>query len=224
VDAALVIALIALAGSIFSTLVSTFGAPVFQGRRDARALLDTYREPLLAAAFELQSRLHNILRTGFLDEYVASDDKGKQDAAVASTLYVFAQYFGWTEIIRREIRFLRFASTKETREIARLMRDVGEAFLTDGFGTQLMIWRVEQRAIGERMIDSSNGKLVCRGYASFLEHRDELKTWLDPVERDMLALDDGGRKRLVEVQHLLLRLVRELDPEQVRYPFELSEA
>lgn len=223
-DAAIVIALIALLGAVLSTLVTTFGAPVFQGRREARAVLNTYREPLLSAAFELQSRLRNILDGEFLEKYLASEEQGKQEAAAKTTLYVFAQYFGWLEIIRREIQFLHFRRTRQTREMARLLRDISETFLTDSFGSQLMIWRVEQRGLGERMITSVDGKPSCLGYAAFLDQQVKLKIWLDPLERDLKALDRSGSARLTELQHLLLRLVRELDPKRVRYPFELEEA
>jgi hypothetical protein len=60
-NTAIVIALIALAGSVFSTIVTVFGAPALQARHDAKKALDNYREPLLAAAYELQARLYNIL-------------------------------------------------------------------------------------------------------------------------------------------------------------------
>ncbi len=48
-DTAVAIALIALAGSILGTIVTVFGGPAFQARREARKVLETYREPLLAA-------------------------------------------------------------------------------------------------------------------------------------------------------------------------------
>ena len=127
-------------------------------------------------------------------------------------------------MIRREIQFLHFRRTRQTREMARLLRDISETFLTDSFGSQLMIWRVEQRGLGERMITSVDGKPSCLGYAAFLDQQAELKIWLDPLERDLKALDRSGSARLTELQHLLLRLVRELDPKRVRYPFELEEA
>jgi len=47
-NTAIVIALIALAGSVFSTIVTVFGAPALQARHDAKKALDNYREPLLA--------------------------------------------------------------------------------------------------------------------------------------------------------------------------------
>ena len=73
-DVALVIALIARAGSIFSTVLTVVGA------------------------------LHN----QFLDIYLVWGKSGKEQAALRTTLYVFAQFFGRREIIRREIQFLRF--------------------------------------------------------------------------------------------------------------------
>jgi hypothetical protein len=223
-DAAVVIALIALAGSIFSTLASVFGAPVFQARREAQAVLARHREPLLAAAYELQSRLHNILCNRFVENYVLATRAGKQDAALESTLYVFAQFFGWREIIRREIQFLRFPEDQETREVSRILRDIGETFLTDRYGRQFMIWRVEQRGLGERMIVYTNGTPTCMGYATFVDEQGMMKEWLEPLERDLRDIGQDGSERLKKLQHLLLELVQRLDKDRTRYPFTLEKA
>lgn len=223
-DAAIVIALIALAGSLVSAAVTVVGAPALQARREAKAVLERYREPLLAAAYELQARLHNILRNRFVEEYVLGDKGGKREAALESTLYVFAQFFAWREIIRREVQFLRFSRDEETREVARLLRDIGETFLTDDFGHQFMIWRVEQRGLGERMIVVSDGRPTCIGYASFIEGRATMKEWLEPLERDLMSMEADGLKRLTKLQHLLLQLVAKLDADGTRYPFKLEQA
>jgi hypothetical protein len=139
-------------------------------------------------------------------------------------LYVFAQFFGWREIIRREIQFLRFLRETETRDVAQLLRDIGETFLTDEFGHQFMIWRVEQRGLGECMIVASDGKPTCMGYATFVGQRAAMKEWLDPLERDLRQMDDGGRARMTKLQHLLLELVEKLDEDRTRYPFQLEKA
>lgn len=223
-DPALIVALIALAGSIFSTAATLFGAPALQARREARTVLERHRDPLLAAAYELQARLHNILCNRFTEDYVLGNKAGKQEAALESTLYVFAQFFGWREIIRREIQFLRFLKDEETREVAQLLRDVGEAFLTDEYGPQFMIWRVEQRGLGECMIVSSDGKPTCMGFATFVGQRATMKEWLDPLERDLRQMNEDGRARLTRLQHLLLELVQKLDEDRTRYPFSLEKA
>jgi hypothetical protein len=222
VDAAIIIALIALAGSLISTATTVFGAPTLQARREARAVLQSHREPLLAAAYELQARLHNILCNRFLERYVLEAGL-KERRALESTLYVFAQFFAWRETIRQEVQFLRFPKDEETRQVARLLRDIGEAFLRDDLGDQFMIWRVEQRGLGERMIAMSDGKPRCLGYAAFLERRDTMKQWLEPIEADLRNLEDDGRKRLTEIQHLLVDVVTRLDADRTRYPFELEK-
>jgi hypothetical protein len=221
---AIVIAVIALAGSVLSTIVTVFGAPALQARRDAKKVLETYREPLLAASYELQARLYNILQLKFVEKYIIDDTAGKRDSAVESTLYVFAQFFGWREIIRREVQYLRFSRDRHTREIGQLLQDIGETFLSDRYGSQFMIWRVEQRGLGERMIVSSDSKMTCVGYASFIERRPTMQEWLRPLENDFENVADGGRERLTELQHLLLELVRKLDDKQKRYPFALKMA
>jgi hypothetical protein len=116
-EVAVVIALIALAGSIFGTRAMVFGAPVLQARREAKTVLDGHREPLLAAAYELQSRLHTSSATAS-SRTTWGTKAGKQEAALESTLYVFAQFFGWRKMIRREIQFLRFPKDGATREVA----------------------------------------------------------------------------------------------------------
>jgi hypothetical protein len=223
-DTAVVIALIALAGSIFSTLLTVFGAPALQARRDAKKVLDNYREPLIAASFELQARLYNILKLRFVEKYINTEETSKRDSAIESTLYVFAQFFGWQEIIRREVQYLRFSRNQKTREVGQLLRDIGEAFLSDAHGRQFMIWRVEQRGIGERMVESADGQMKCLGYASFIERRSTMEEWFAPLRNDLEDLQAGGRQRLTELQHMLVKLVRQLDDEQKRYPFELNEA
>jgi hypothetical protein len=223
-DATALIALVALAGSGLNTVAAVVGAPAFQARREATKLLCAYREPLLAASYELQARLHNILRNDFIETYVNANKADKRAAAVHSTLYVFAQFFGWKEIIRREVQFLRFSRDKETREVTRLLRDITEAFLSDEFGPQFMIWRAEQRGLGERLIVSAAGKQTCMGYASFIDQRPAMSEWLDPLERDLRRIGPEGKRRLTKLQHLLLELVRRLDKDRTRYPYELQMA
>ena len=222
--AAIVIALIALVGSVVSTAVTVFGADMLRNRRETRLTLDTYREPLVAACYELQARLYNLLRLSFAERYIVGDEAGKRCAAIESTLYVFAQFFGWREIIRREVQYLRFARDSQTRKIGALLAEIDQAFLTDAYGKQFMIWRAEQRGIGEQMIVASHGKMSCLGYASFHEHRPSMTEWLDPIEHDLENLTEEGRERLRKLQHLLLALLGELDERQKRYPDELRPA
>ena len=104
------------------------------------------RWPLAAAAYDLQSRIYNILRMDFFGKWGNANEHSED--AITSTLFRLAQYFGWTEILRRKIQFLSFPEDEETRKVARLQSDIAHCFLTDSYGLTLMIWSDEQRARG----------------------------------------------------------------------------
>ena len=72
----------------------------------------------MVAAYELQGRLYNVLKFNFLPKYYLAGDEAQKDYALQNTLYVVGQYFGWSEILRREIQFLRFSDSERTRAVA----------------------------------------------------------------------------------------------------------
>jgi hypothetical protein len=191
--------------------------------RDLRAedVLARYREPLAVAAFDLQSRLFNILRLDFFGLFGGEHERSED--ALRTTLFRLAQYFGWTEILRRDIQFLSFPEADDTRRVARLQSEIAKRFLSDSYGHVLMIWGDEQRALGERMIVEEYGKVMCMGYAAF---RDRFEIAFAPTYgrlRDELQ-DRSAHERLREVQHLLCELVETLDTNRVRYAEDLDRA
>jgi HAMP domain-containing protein len=184
-------------------------------------VLTRYREPLAGAAFDLQSRLYNVLRLSFFAKFDGGD---RGEEALRTTVFRLAQYFGWTELLRRDIQFLSFSEDGDTRRVAELQREIARRFLNDGDGTALMIWSDEQRAIGERMIVEEHGKVLCMGYATF---RDRCDDTFGPLRRRLVAEigHASAHARLRDVQHLLCDLVEALDPRGLRYaPHELTRA
>jgi hypothetical protein len=180
----------------------------------AEDVLTRYRHPLAAAAFDLQSRLYNILRLDFFAKY--GDGHERAEEAIRTTVFRLAQYFGWTEILRRDIQFLSFPEEQATRRVADLQWEISKCFLTHTFGQSLMIWADEQRAIGERMIVEEHGKVLCMGYATFRENCDgAFSEWCARL-RAQLA-DETARPRLLQAQHLLCDLVEMLDVRHLRY-------
>ena len=187
---------------------------------NAEDVLTRYREPLAAAAFDLQSRLYNILRLQFFAKF---GDGERAEDAVTTTLFRLAQYFGWTEILRRDIQFLSFPEDEDTRKVAWLQSEIARGFLSDGHGLALMIWSDEQRAIGERMIVEQQGKVLSMGYATFHEQCDDVFA----KRRERLRtefLEESAQARLRNVQHLLCELVETLDPRRLRYTRDLERA
>src|SRR5450631_178247 len=150
------------------------------GRRaEAEQTARRFREPLGRAAYELQSRIFNIVQRDFLKEYLGGGDGRTRSYAINHTLFVIAQYFAWTELIRREIQFIDLGADKETRQLAQLQHKIYSGWQTDKYEHPVLrVFGGEQHAIGERMIVESPRGPQCMGYASFLDY---IKGGPDPL-------------------------------------------
>lgn len=216
-------------GAVVSLIVAgfnvyaQFGLERFKARRQAEAILAKYREPLIYAAFDLQSRLYNIVRQHFLAVYYVSDNDSEREYALENTLFVIAQYFGWTEIVRRDIQFLNLGATEATRKLTQLQEEISDAFQSDApeYGRTLRVFRGEQRAIGECMIVAEGDHSTCEGYASFVSDRDtSFRRWFGQLTKDVDTMARGPIElhvRAVMVQHALIDLIDFLDPDCMRF-------
>jgi hypothetical protein len=194
-------------------------------------LLTRYRDPLLGAAFDLQSRLYNIVERDFLSEYYSRDDADPLSAE-NTTLWMIGQYFGWVEILRREVQFLDLGRVSDNRELQGRLDDVNRAFASDDITvddrpSRLMIFKAHQRAIGEAMVREPAGEAVtdrayCLGITEFarLRHDDAFWQWFRPLADDLepMAENPSEQPRLVAVQRALVDLIDVLDPHYERYP------
>jgi hypothetical protein len=230
-DAAIVVAIIALLGAILSASISLYSQVHMartEAERDAATILAKYREPLILAAYDLQSRLYNILRQDFLGKYYAIDRDGSRQYAVDHTLYLIGQYFAWTEILRREVQFLRFQEEASTRRVSMILHDVRETFASDRpeLGQPFMIWRGEQNALGERMIVVEDGERLCIGYATFVEKSADpaFERWFASLRRDIDAVAHEPSPRLRELQHRLVELITTLDEGGIRFQNAIDKA
>jgi hypothetical protein len=189
---------------------------------NAEDVLSRYREPLAAAAFDLQSRLYNILKMEFFRKHGEGTDRDVE--AMRTTLFRLTQYLGWTEILRRDIQFLSFPEAEDTRHVAHLQLQISRCLLTYDYGHEMMIWSDEQRALGEEMIVEEHGKVMCMGYARFRKHCDgAFAAWCQRLREEVQAPE--AEPRLREVQHLLCQLVETLDAQKLRYsPQDLQRA
>jgi hypothetical protein len=260
VDTALVVALISAVVALASATIASLTqlrlkslereAKKEEARSQARVVLDRYRGPLLDAAWDLGDRIDNIVARDFLSTYATDDER--REVALQSTLFRVAQYFGWVEILRREIQLLRFESSGDTWRTAYFISLVTRRFATDWYdwdsahqqarawnedyhrrqlpSRHLMLWQEEQRGIGELMI-SGNATARCLGYASFIEDYEEGFARLFARFRAHLEVPGVQNSlRLVEVRDALARLVQQLDEEkryvagQIRYKSWLETA
>jgi hypothetical protein len=187
-----------------------------QRRSDAKVVLDKYRGPLLAAASEVGRRVENIRHDKFL-AYVGPGSERTRQARL-TTLFRFAQYFGWREILRTEVQLLRFEREADTRRVAALIGDIDWAFGSDklGEGVRGMLWAEEQRGIGELMKSrNEDGSCTSRGYATFASEYDEkFAPWMNRLEAHVLSEEALTSRRLLLLQWALLGLVTQRDEEQ----------
>jgi hypothetical protein len=187
----------------------------------AEQLLRKYRDPLLRSAFDLQSRLYNIVEQGFLSVYHGADSYAEEN-----TLYVIGQYLGWVEIIRQQIQFLDLGEAEKNRDLNAHLREISQGFRTDEYPADLRLFEGQQRAIGEIMtvpLDDEGGPAgpVCMGYAAFVRKlKDpEFSDWFDNLRADIAALASGeDYRRLVALQRALVDLIDFLDGERTRFP------
>lgn len=184
-------------------------------------LVRAYRNPLLRAAYDLQSRIWNV-HGGFRGR-----GDTEQDYVVTNTLYVLAEFFGWLEIVRRELQFLDLADEQETGALQADLDRIQGTFAStsrrrhDDFS----IYRGQQRAIGELMIvelvepPPTGVRSTCLGYAAFVERLDSppFTTWLARPRARIADLTGPDLARLVEVQHALIDLIDRLDPNRIRF-------
>ena len=185
-----------------------------QKRIESEETLSRYREPLARAAYDLQSRLYNILEQNLIAAYFDNGGERERSYVVENTAFLVAQYFAWTEIIRRDIQFIDLGQDDQTRELARLQDEIYALFQTDAYGRTCRIFAGEQRAIGERMIRDGSRWPECAGYGAFLDqltrNPDPL---LEPVRQDVRRLSTelvAARPRLVALKFL--------DSDFIRFP------
>ena len=155
---------------------------------------------------------------------------------MTSTLWLFGQYLGWVEILRREAEPLNLGSTRENRRLQDRFAEVASA-LAKASSNGFVISEPEQQAVGEAMIeevraaegDGSNGTtLRPMSYGDFTQRvRAEpppesvfllLSSRFDEVLPQLAKRESDAYKELANVQRALVDLIDVLDRHQVRFP------
>ncbi len=182
-------------------------------RSEAKQVLDRYRGPLLDAAWQLGNRIDNIRHRGFLD--YLTDGSGREHDVKLTTLFRFAQYFGWREFVRSEVQLLRFENENDTRLVSRFLNDVTWIFSTDSYdGRRAMLWVDEQRGIGQLMASDRPGSPAVRGHAAFhRDYDDVFAPWMERFSGELLTTEAARGDRLRLEQWALFGLAKLLDEE-----------
>lgn len=236
--------LLALAAAVVAAVIGLVGVVIGAkaqrriseeaARRDeaaqSRAVLERYQEPLVRAAYDLQSRLFNMLTLGVLESHRGEPARWRY--ARDSTAWLFGQYFGWVEIVRREAQFLALPEKDDQQRLQLALGRIASVCSSDRFvGDPLFrIPRSNQRALGEIMVTAAGQdargtpRTDCLGFAAFSEQLGDpastLAKWFAGILDDVDSLADirGHSERLLLLQHSLIDLVDLIDPERVRFP------
>ena len=193
-------------------------------RKTALEAASRVYEPLAQAAAELQSRIYNIVETGWVSLVKRYESHG--DYAVTSTAFLFAHYFGWIEA-RREAVLSSSGKGRRDESVQQLIDGVIATLRRSDAGDGFLFFAAEQRAIGELMVswefipDTTTRLPHVDGYAAFVKRYrsdEEFRAWFAPVDAGMSKVSEGDNRRLIEIQRALVALIRELDPTN-RYTF-----
>ncbi|KAF9059959.1 hypothetical protein BDP27DRAFT_438773 [Rhodocollybia butyracea] len=230
----IVVAVVALLGTVAqAVLAGWFEMHSEEKKRleSLRATFSKYHDPLHLAASDLSMQITKIIHNDSTSSATWSDQVRMYN--IMHTSFVFAQFFAWANILRRDTEFLRprTKSGSAGTDIIVLLARI-RSVLRSGFTEQFLIATGIQSAIGEIATapESPDGKgqLRCIGFATFCEkwrREADFKDWFDPVVlgleamagSDVLTNEDrarpNGRLRLWIIQHLLSDLIDILDPE-----------
>ncbi|WP_433355885.1 hypothetical protein ACQP25_18170 [Microtetraspora malaysiensis] len=223
------IALISLATGVVTTILTVFYAPAWKGRVDARRerrdrserLIVQYGEPLARAAFDLQSRLYNIIGRN------PRTVRERPELIDDSTLWLFGQYLAWVEIFRREVQLMDLGEIRRTAELQQRLYEITEVLSSGRMDPVFRILRPEQRAIGEIMVVdrqiAGQSRSDSMGFAEFRARQSDpaFNLWFTGLAENMRILRENGADgalRGVCLQRELIRLIDFLDPDRIRFP------
>ncbi len=192
---------------------------------EAERLVRRYTEPLVYASDQLLSRISNIEDHGFLGKW----GETHHGYVVESTAFTIAELLGWMELLRQDQQLVGLGEEQSTRSLNECLQRVGRAFASsrdpapDGTPAPFMIWRHDQRAIGELMIVRADDAVRCLGYARFTARLrdDDFRRWFTPLIADIeAAMVDStpASVRLARVREATQGLLDHLDPRHIRIP------
>lgn len=207
-------------------------------RDEQRDYMGRYGASLAWAAYDLQSRVYNILRGhaidqapgpgyGFLTACLTHGTAREAEYVRRNTVFVLAEYLGWVEILRGDVQFLDLGKSRTNRRVITQLSSIQQSLnRIDPVSNELRVYRGHQRAIGEVMIDPAGepGRRRCLGYAEFCARLDGdpgFAHWFEPLldDVDRLGADTAPAvARLTGLQQQLIALIDLLDPHGERFP------
>lgn len=205
-------AIITTVGSLFALFIKEFILIRYFEERKERKSLDAvykkYKDPITLASMEFSSRLleiHKDFPATYLSESAmtptektlsanSADDPHYKKYKLISTVYRLCSFFGWLELYRQDITFLNSSNDSANKKIENSLSGIRLAFSEGRMNPHpdwiewkdYLIFKEEQRAIGECMIIMNDKTRTIMGFAKFQVLAEEFITsgsnqWLAPA-------------------------------------------
>ena len=178
-----------------------------------------WANPILGSIKDLNCRLENILENdGYL---VLSKDKNTISKAwsidysyfMSSTIFYFAQYFCWTQLLKDKMSFELFQSQSDKDDFLKAIEKVGSAISDFPYpgtnnmnseSTDKQVFKLQQRAIGEALVIRHESKENIMTYKEFIDRwQDKSSVYYEPLEdflRDLKKDNDLRWNRLIDMR------------------------
>jgi len=241
-------AIVTTLGSLLALFIKDFLLiRYFEDRKEKKSIdsvYKKYKDPITLSTIELSSRLieiHQHYPTVFLNKEVmklkssslsknSTDDEHFRKHKLLSTIYRLCSFFGWLELYRQEITFLNGSNSETNRTLEKCLLNIRSVFADGHLNNEkdwdewvdYLIFREEQRAIGESMIVTNEQTRTIMGYAKFkllMEEfiENEKNDWLNPSFNFFLNLNlkkDFRKTRYILLIKHFEELLETLDEKQ----------
>jgi len=199
----------------------------WQSASAARRVISTQLDPLLKAADELQGKLRSLAEEDFCEfrSIDASIASGTDLVNLCSTLYLFAQFWGRLEILRRESFHAELTKNPQGKLLMNFLRCLESKHVR-------LVDRAWQRAIGELVIAQSKPTADVITFKAFVEQYEEIqrtREWVRPLEEILRETKfRRARQRVLQYGVIVQALIDTLDPDhhttrdRPAYPNKLS--
>ena len=204
-------------------------------KREIIAVKRKYSTPILLAADELRDRMLNMIR--LIDSIENENWLPSTDLSgyyYLSTLFTVARFIGWQRILRREVVYLDFTTTTETKTFEDFMTAIRRGFTDPALLGERHVSAPEEtddkwvysfwfQGIGDSMILQAGANSFTMNYAAFIrllrgsQHND-LKDWLVELGHMFtdLKANDIRFRRIVAIHAILNAFINYADPKHLR--------
>lgn len=220
-----------LIGSFTKFLFEDILRPWLGWRRDGRQLSRTFTRPLERTAESLERQINNFVRNVDRDWYRDSE------YYKLSTLYAFAEFLAWVQLLEKRLGFVAIERSRSGRRFNHRLNGLYRALTSFRY----FRWVVDQDsvassavprrilgAIGEIMIVSSEKEAQVYQFSDFCvrySNDAQFANWFKDLDRFLLAATPSNPlhwDRLIAAGVNLRLLVGELSPKVARRQMEVS--